>query len=452
MLNYIWLGLILFAVIIGGFGGHMKELTDGAVGGAKTAVELAIGLIGIMTLWLGVMKLAEKSGLVQILARALKPIMRRLFPDVPPDHPAVGSMILNLAANMLGLSNAATPLGLRAMKDLETLNRHPGTATNAMCTFLAINTSSVQLLPITAVAILASAGSKQPTAIIGTAFLATICSNIAGISAVKLLEKLPAFRLPQEPVPSTGENKTSNAETATQAAPTTLPAQVAVPPLTSFGYIVLLLFSLCFAFFLVATAFPELMPGLARAATPEQQGQNGIVRLVNAISLLAVPFLLSFFPLYAALRKIKVYEEFVEGAKEGFNTAIRIIPFLVTILVAIGMFRNAGGIALITDFLRPALRYVNFPPDLVPLWIMRPLSGSGSLAVFSDIVKNFGPDNILSRMAGTVYGSTETTFYVLTVYFGSVAIRRTRHAIAAGLIADAVGVVASVIICRAVFG
>ncbi|MDB6027463.1 MAG: Nucleoside recognition domain protein [Verrucomicrobiales bacterium] len=449
MLNYIWLGLILFAVIIGGFSGHMKELTDGAVGGAKTAVELAIGLIGIMTLWLGVMRLAEKSGLVQILARALRPIMRKLFPDVPPDHPAMGSMILNIAANMLGLSNAATPLGLRAMKDLETLNRHPGTATNAMCTFLAINTSSVQLLPITEVAILASAGSKQPTVIIGTAFLATICSNIAGISAVKLLEKVRAFRLPQEPV-STGENKTSSAESVTQSV--TLPTQISLPPLTPFGYVVLLIFGLCFAVFLVSMAFPGVLWPLSQTATAEAPTQNGLVRFVNAISLLAVPFLISFFPLYAALRKLKVYEEFVEGAKEGFNTAIRIIPFLVTILVAVGMFRAAGGIVLITDLLRPALNFIHFPPELVPLWIMRPLSGSGSMAVFSDIVKNAGPDNILSRMAATVYGSTETTFYVISVYFGSVAIRRSRHAIAAGLIADGVGVIASVIICRLVFG
>ena len=445
MLNYIWLGLILFAVIIGGFGGHMKELTDGAVGGAKTAVELAIGLIGIMTLWLGVMRLAEKSGLVQLLARALRPIMRWLFPDVPAEHPAMGSMILNIAANMLGLSNAATPLGLRAMKDLETLNRHPGTATNAMCTFLAINTASVQLLPITAVAILASAGSKEPTKIIGTAFLATICSNIAGITAVKSLSKLPIFRLPQ----TTGETTTTTSEGTASPGAATLPQQVVVPPLTVFGYLVLTVFSLCFVAFLAMMAFPEPF-GLPVNA--EQHAQNGIVRFVNAISLLAVPFLISFFPLYSALRKIKVYEEFVEGAKEGFNTAIRIIPFLVTILVAIGMFKNAGGIALITETLRPILSAVNFPPELVPLWIMRPLSGSGSMGVLTEIVKNYGPDNILSRMAATIFGSTETTFYVISVYFGSVAIRRTRHAIAAGLIADSVGVISSVIICRMVFG
>ena len=448
MLNYIWLGLILFGVVVGGYLGHMKEVTDGAIGGAKTAVEIVIGLIGIMTLWLGVMRLAEKSGLVQLLARALRPILKRLFPDVPPDDPAMGSMVLNIAANMLGLANAATPLGLRAMKDLERLNKRPGTATNAMCTFLAINTSSVQLLPVTAVAIMASAGSKTPTAIIGTAFLATICSNFVGITAVKFLEKLPIFRLSSEPEP-TGEEKTGSAETAAQGPATTLSAVSTAAPLTTWGRVVLWVFCLGFLVLLGVTAFPETF---GRQASADQLSQRAIVRVVNAVSLLAIPFLLSFFPLYSALRQIKVYEEFVEGAKEGFNTAIRIIPFLVTILVAVGMVRGAGGFDIITNLLRPLLNAVNFPPDLVPLWLMRPLSGSGSLAIFTDIVKTFGPDNIISRMAGTVYGSTETTFYIITVYFGSVAIRRTRHAIAAGLMADATGVIASVIICRIVFG
>lgn len=445
MLNYIWLGLILFAVIVGGSGGHMKEVTDGAIDGSKTAVTIALGLIGIMTLWLGVMRLAEKSGLVQILARALRPVMRKLFPDVPPEHPAMGSIILCIAANMLGLSNAATPMGLRAMKNLEQLNPHPGTATNAMCTLLAIITSSVQLLPVTAVALLASAGSKNPTAIIGTSFLATICSNIVGITAVKLLEKLPVFRA----TPS-GENaETKNTPATAATTEPTVPAETTAAPLTGSGTIILAMFMVAFVFFLFATAFPEWF---RFPPTTDQQTQGPVVRVVNAISILAIPFLLSFFPLYSALKKIKVYEEFVEGAKEGFNTAVRIIPFLVTILVAIGMFKGAGGIDLITRLLKPALTLINFPPELVPLWLMRPLSGSGSLAVFTDIVKQFGPDNIISRMAATVYGSTETTFYVITVYFGSVAIRRTRHAIAAGLIADATGVIASVIICRLVFG
>jgi spore maturation protein B len=195
-------------------------------------------------------------------------------------------------------------------------------------------------------------------------------------------------------------------------------------------------------------AFPEWF---GRAASEEQKIQNSLVRMVDAISKLSIPLLLSFLPLYAALKGIKVYEDFVEGAKEGFNVAIRIIPYLVTILVAIGMFRAAGGIDLLTNFFKPVLDFLRFPPELVPISLMRPLSGSGSFGLFNDLVKTFGPDNMIARMAATLYGSTETTFYVITVYFGAVAIRRTRHSIAAGLLADFVGIIASIFVCRMVF-
>src|SRR4051794_23177622 len=201
MLNYIWLGLLVCAVLIGGVTGHMKEVTTGAFDMAKTAVmDISLPLIGIMALWLGIMRLAEKSGMVQILARLLRPLMKRLFPDVPPDHPAMGSMVMNMAANMLGLSNAATPLGIRAMKDLDSLNPRPGTATNAMCTFLAINTSSIQLIPVTAVGILAVKGSTNPSSIIGTAFFAPLFAAVFAGTPLKNLEKLPMFRFP----PGTG--------------------------------------------------------------------------------------------------------------------------------------------------------------------------------------------------------------------------------------------------------
>ena len=195
MLNYIWLALVVLAVAIGGWNDRLNEVTAGAFDGAKTAVTIALGLIGVMALWLGVMRLAERAGLVQRIARGLRPIMRRLFPDVPPEHPAMGSMLMNMAANMLGLGNAATPLGLRAMRDLESLNPRPGVASNAMCTFLAINTASVQLIPATAIALLAAAGSMRPTAIVGTALLATLCAATVAITAAKILEKLPFFRL-----------------------------------------------------------------------------------------------------------------------------------------------------------------------------------------------------------------------------------------------------------------
>lgn len=448
MLNYIWFVLVLLAVLIGGFDGRIQELAEGAVEGAKTAVTLALGLIGIMTLWLGVMRLAEKSGLVQALARGLRPALRRLFPDVPVDHPAMGSMVMNIAANMLGLSNAATPLGLRAMRDLEALNPTPGTATNSMCTFLAINTSSVQLIPITAVAILAAAKSTNPSAIIGTAFLATSCAAASALVTVKTLEKLNLFRSRAADAEATEANPSAASKSQSSDDAAARIEAVTVAPMRAWGVVVLLLFTACFLWFFLTLAFPET---LGRSLPAGQTMDPALVRGVKAISLLAIPFLLAFFPLYAVLRRVAVYEEFVEGAKEGFNVAVRIIPFLVAMLVAIGMFRSAGGVDLLTRALRPALDLVHFPAELLPISLMRPLSGSASLAIFSELVKQYGPDHLISRMAGTLYGSTETTFYVIAVYFGSVGVKRTRHAVPAGLIADAVGVIASVIVCRLVF-
>ncbi len=444
MLNYIWLALVLLAVAIGGWNDRLKDVTDGAFDGAKTAVTIALGLIGIMAMWLGVMRLAEKAGLIQRIARALRPIMRRLFPDVPPEHPAMGSMLMNMAANMLGLGNAATPLGLRAMRDLESLNPRPGTASNAMCTFLALNTSSVQLIPTTAIAILATAGSSRPTAIVGTALLATLCAATAALVSVKLLEKLPLFRAPAPEKPDDVSAQVDDSPHAT-AEEALAPAPTARPPLWATALLFLL--TAFFLFLFVRKVFPTFV-GLP--LPPEMADQNVFVRSVNALSILAIPFLLSFFPLYGLSRGLKVYDEFVEGAKEGFQVILRIIPFLVTMLVAINMFKGAGGIDLLTRALAPILGPLQFPPDLLPLALMRPLSGGATLALLTDVVHRLGPDNIISFMAATIYGSTETTFYVAAVYFGSVGVKQTRHAIPAGLIGDFVGVVASVIICRAV--
>jgi len=458
MLNYVWLGLILAAVIIGGIHGSLDAVSKEAFDRVEFAVmKLALPLAGIMALWLGVMRLAEKSGLIRVLARALSPVMRWLFPDVPADHPAMGSMLMNMAANILGLNNAATPLGLRAMKDLELLNPRPGTATNAMCTFLAINTSSIQLIPATAIGVLAVAGSKNPTAIIGTAIMATTCSTIAGIAAVKLLERLPGYRLPPESPGSRREEaqngkrkaESGKAETSQSLLTSAATNDGPLAPLTWAGKLALIGFAGVFVWAFLRVAFPEV---LGHAASVELAKDNAFVRIVNGISVISIPLLISFFPFYATLRKLKVYEEFVEGAKEGFQVSVMILPYLVAMLVAIGMFRAAGGIEMLSALCKPVLDLVGFPTELLPMSLVRPLSGSGSLGLFTDLVKEFGPDSFIARAAGTIYGSTETTFYVIAIYFGSVNVRRTRHALPAGLIADAVGVVASVVICRMMFG
>ena len=439
MLNYIWLGLVLAAVVLGGATGQLKAVADGAVQGAETAVTLILGLIGVMTLWLGVMRLAERSGFINVIARVLRPVLLKLFPDVPENHPAMGSMVMNIAANVLGLVNAATPLGLRAMRDLERLNPHPGTATNAMCTFLAINTGSVQLIPITAIAVLAAAGSASPYAIVGTSLIATCFSSAAGLIAVKTFEKWRVFA----PAPSR-ENAPRESDQPAESIGIT-----ETKPLSLAKKAALALFLLFFVWAGYIMISPQTFNIAVSGIDPKEEG---LVRVVNAISIMAIPFLLAFFPFYAALKGIKVYEEFVEGARDGFNVAVKIIPYLVTMLLAISMFRGAGGIDVLTRWLQPVLQALHFPPELLPMALMRPLSGSGSLAIFSDIVNQLGPDHLVTRMAATLYGSTETTFYVIAVYFGSIAVHRTRHAIPAGLAADIAGVIAAIIVCRVVFG
>jgi spore maturation protein SpmA len=439
MLNLIWLGLLLTGVLVAGITGQFTAVNQGALNAARSAVmDVALPLSGAMTLWLGMMRLAEKAGLVQQLARFIRPILMRLFSDVPPEHPAMGSIVMNMAANMLGVSNAATPLGLRAMTQLNELNTKQGVATNAMCTFLAINTSSIQLIPATAINILAINGSKNPTSIVGSTLIATFFATVSAIVTVKLLQRLGPFRWErQTPLP-----------TATDLAPVSGPAAPAADnlPMAPWCPWALAALSLFFLLFFFPNAFPywfrgDAVPGFLQA----------IALFFNALSPLAIPFLLTFFPLYAAGRGIPIYSEFIEGAKEGFVIAVRIIPYLVGMLVAIAVFRDSGTLALLQNLLNPALSWVQFPPPLLPMVLIRPLSGSGSTAVLSDLVKQLGPDNILSYMAATIYGSAETTFYVVAVYFGSVGITKTRHAIPTGLFADLVGVIASVLACRLLF-
>ena len=385
MLNPIWLWLVLLSVFIGGFSGNLNAVTGGAAESAKDAVMgIALPLAGWFALWLGMMRLAELAGLVNVLARALRPVMRWLFPDVPAEHPALGTMALNMAANMLGLGNAATPLGLKAMKYLEQLNPRPGIASNAMCTFLATNTASIQLIPATAIGILAINGSKNPAAIVASALLATLCAFTAGITSVKLLEKLPRYQLPPiEPSSATA------AETVEAA-----PAEPERMPLTRDGKYLLALYGIGMLLLYFVLAFPDqanavlaalrpLAPkewlNFTYAPLPESLARLKLwTRLLSVAGMMALPFAFTFFPLYAWLRGVKVYEEFVEGAKEGFQVATRIIPFLVAILVAVGMFRKAGGIALVSKVLGPALGWIGFPVDLLPLVLVRPLSGGAT--------------------------------------------------------------------------
>jgi spore maturation protein B len=279
--------------------------------------------------------------------------------------------------------------------------------------------------------------------------MATTCAAVAAVTAAKLLQHLPLFYVKASVPLSTLEVVEPTVPETNSPDPGPIKESATLEPLRWWGLLVILIFSLLAGYFFLRLAFPTMF-GLP--VPPEAVPRPLFVRVVDAISRLSIPFLLAGFPLYAALRRVKVYEEFVDGAKEGFEVAIRIIPYLIAILVAIGMFRAAGGLEMLGNLLKPVMSAVGFPPDLLPLVLMRPLSGSGTLGIFSELVKQCGPDSLVTRMGATIYGSTETTFYVLAVYFGSVAVKRTRYAVLAGLTADFVGVVASIIICRLVFG
>jgi spore maturation protein SpmA len=392
-----------------------KQVTNSALEYAGTAVNIALGLIGIMALWLGIMKVADEAGLIKIIARGLRPITTRIFPDVPADHPAMGSMIMNISANMLGLSNAATPFGLKAMEELDKLNPNKGTATNAMVTFLAVNTAGMTLIPASAIAIRAAAGSADPAVIIGTSLFGSTCATIAGLTAAKLLGGT-SFKM-------------------------SLWEYIKV----HFKGIAVSIAALAAFIFLLAsgvTAKLNLGAGFAEYFKV----------FVQYFSIFAIPLIIISFIGYGAYKKVKVYEQFIEGAKEGFNVAIRIIPYLVAMLVAIGIFRAGGAMDWLIYILRPITTLIGMPPEALPMALMRPLSGSGSLGIMAETMKVHGPDTLIGIMTSTFFGSSETTFYVLAVYFGSVNIKNTRHALPAGIIADIAGTLGAVFICRLLFG
>lgn len=395
----------------------LKDITSAALEYAGTAVNIALGLIGIMALWLGVMKVAEDAGLISLIARWLKPVMKKLFPDVPADHPAMGSMIMNISANMLGLGNAATPFGLKAMEELDKLNPDKGTATNSMVTFLAINTAGLTLIPATAIAVRAAAGSSEPAIIIGTSIFGAGCATVAGITAAKVLEKFPF----------TGgfTNWIKN---------------------NSKGLLIFLFILLILILIGVTGAGSYFLNGL-QFIKPTL-----FKRIIEIISIVAIPALIVLFIGYGAFKRVRVYEQFVEGAKEGFNIAVRIIPYLVAMLMAIGIFRAGGAMDWLTYILSPVTNLIGMPAEALPMALMRPLSGSGSLGIMTEIIKVHGPDSFIGIMVSTFFGSTETTFYVLAVYFGAVNIKNMRHALPAGLIADIAGMLGAVFIVRLLFG
>lgn len=404
----------IFFSIDAGDPAPMELLSRAMVDSAGGAVELAIGLVGVMALFLGLMKVAEAGGMLNIIARLIRPLMVRLFPDVPPDHPAMGAMILNLAANALGLGNAATPFGIRAMQELDKLNPKHGTATDSMALFLAINTSSVTLLPTGVIALRAAAGSSDPAAILPTTLFATIGSTAVAIMASKLYQRFAPLK--------------ANAVNTVQPDPSD--DRKEAPPLegTSEGY----------PFWVSLVALLALVALIPVAVVFGQ-----------SLSPWILPLLMVGFLVFGMIRGVRIYEAFIEGAKDGFQVALRIIPYLVAILVAVGMLRASGALEAVVAVLGSITGSFGLPAEALPMALMRPLSGSGAYGILASIINDptIGPDSYTGYLVSTLQGSTETTFYVMAVYFGAVQVRRIRHALAAGLTADAAGIIFAILAC-----
>jgi spore maturation protein SpmA len=405
--NWVFFLLPTLSLLAAAASGDMEALSRAILASAEAAVPLALGLVGVMALFLGLMKVAEEAGLLTSLARLLAPLLHRLFPEIPPDHPAMGAMLMNVAANMLGLGNAATPFGIRAMEHLDTLNPHKGTATNAQALFLAINTASVTILPTSVIALRSGLGSTNPAAVVAPTLIATLVSTLVAIVAARLLQRMvpapvDAAAVPNAPGPGW--------------------------PMAQAGLSVVAL--------IAALAIVALIAALAAWG--------------RMVGHWLIPCLMVGLLGYGLLRRVRIYEVFVAGAREGFEVAVRIIPYLVAILVAVGMLRASGAMALALDPLARLMAPLGIPAEALTLAALRSLSGSGSFGLLATQLQDpaIGVDSPTGVLLGTIYGSSETTFYVIAVYFGAVGIRRIRHALAAGLIADVAGLVAAVIACR----
>lgn len=408
VLNYIWIAFFVIAFAFGLFGLFtgdttlFQKMVDATFDSSKTAFETSLGLTGVLALWLGIMKIGERAGAVNVLARMLSPIFTKLFPDIPKNHPVMGSIFMNIASNMLGLDNAATPTGLKAMQQMQELNPKKDTATNPMIMFLVLNTSGLTIIPTTILAFRASYGAAQPTDIFIPILLATTVATLAGIIITSAWQRINIFQ----------------------------PVLLAT------------LLGLCAFVGLVIWGFGQMDKDTM--ATVTSVASNLIL-----LSIIVAFIVAGFF------KKINVYDAFIDGAKEGFTTAVRIIPYLVAILVGVGVFRASGAMDMLINGIKWVVEQCGLNTDFVgalPTAFMKPLSGSGARGLMLEAMKNYGPDSFVGRLSCIFQGSTDTTFYILAVYFGSVSIKYTRHAVACGLLADLAGVIAAIVIAYVFFG
>lgn len=409
VLNYIWIGFFLIAFIVGiirliffGDAEVMPAIMNSTFETSKTAFEISLGLTGVLSLWMGIMKIGEKGGVVQHLARLLSPVFEKLFPEIPKNHPVVGNIFMNISANMLGLDNAATPLGLKAMEGLQELNPKKDTASNAMIMFLVLNTSGLTLIPVSIMVYRAQMGAEQPADIFIPILLATFCSTLAGIIITSFYQRINLL------------NRTL---------------------LLTLGGVSLIMAGIVYGF-----------------SQLNDQSMNLVG--TNAANIILLLIIVHFI-LAGVRHNINVYDAFTEGAKEGFTTAVRIIPYLVAILVAIGVFRASGAMDWLIDGIKWMVTDLGFRSDWVeamPTALMKPLSGGGARGMMIDAMQTYGADSFAGRLSCIFQGSTDTTFYIIAVYFGSVGISRTRHAVTCGLLADFAGMLAAIGICYLFFG
>ncbi len=407
VLNYIWIAFFIIAFIFASIGLLMGDTTifqkivDSTFDSSKTAFEISLGLTGVLALWLGIMKIGEKAGAVNALARMLSPVFTKLFPDIPKNHPAMGSMFMNIASNMLGLDNAATPTGLKAMAQLQELNPKKDTATNPMIMFLVLNTSGLTIIPTTILAFRASYGAAMPTDVFIPILLSTTIATLAGIVLTLLWQKTSLLQ----------------------------PALLA-----TLGGIIAFVGLLIWCF--------------------GQMDKETMATVTSVASNLILLGVIVIFILAGLWKRVNVYDAFIEGAKEGFTTAVRIIPYLVAILVAVGVFRASGAMDMAINAIRRGVELLGLNSDFVgglPTAFMKPLSGSGARGMMLEAMKTYGADSFVGRLSCILQGSTDTTFYILAVYFGSVSIKYTRHAVACGLLADLIGTISAITICYLFF-
>ena len=408
VLNYIWVAFFLVAFVIAAgklllLGDYevFPAMMDSTFSSSKTAFEISLGLTGVLSLWMGVMKVGEKGGVVNVLARLLSPVFTKLFPDIPKGHPVTGSIFMNIAANMLGLDNAATPLGLKAMEQMQELNTKKDTASNPMIMFLVLNTSGLTLIPVSIMVYRAQMGAAQPTDIFIPILLATFCSTLVGITVTSLFQRINLL------------NRT----------------------------ILLTLGGACALVAAVIWGFSQM----------DSETMNLWIRTIANILLMTI---ITGFIVAGVRKKVNVYDAFIEGAKDGFTTAVRIIPYLVAILVGIGVFRASGAMDMLIGGLRACVDACGVDAqwvDAMPTALMKPLSGSGARGMMVDAMTTYGADSFVGRLSSIFQGSTDTTFYILAVYFGSVGVSKTRHAVTCGLLADLAGILAAIAICYLFF-